>query len=240
MQLSKLAMSFFFFFFKATIEGKKNKNVISLKKAWYSCQRHCSLKGRCSSRRSHPFCLYHCGIAAGKHQSPRAMHSHKITAWGRVHWGKAETKSLEQHRGKGLPDLLEPWPVSYCPLLSLPTVSLNSKHCGGSSHQEDKIRLGNTVSLQVGTKAWCLTNQESDEREKDSPHTLSDHCPEALALLFPPYPLLAVSCCCYSLKIDITECPGIHLPQESKQSMSRSARSCRSIFRAPDSYCEYY
>jgi len=74
--------------------------------------------------------------------------------------------------------------------------------------------------------------------EKGTPptHTLSDHCPEALALLFLPYPLLAAGCgcCCYSLKIATVEHPDIHLPQESHQSLPWSARSCRSTFRALD------
>lgn len=65
-------------------------------------------------------------------------------------------------------------------------------------------------------------------------HTLSGCFPEALAWLFPPYPLLAVGCCC-SHRIDTTESPGIHLPQESQQSLSWSARSQRSIFWAPNS-----
>lgn len=82
-----------------------------------------------------------------------------------------------------------------------------------------------------------VTNQESNKLNTPlSPtHTQSDPCPEALALLLPPYPLLSVGCCCYCLKIDITEHSGIHLLQESLQSLTWSARSCRSIFQAPNS-----
>ena len=179
--------------------GKRGKSLISLKQAWYSCQRHCSFKDRCSCRRSHPFCLYHCSVAAGKHQSPQAMQSHKITARGRAYWGKAETTYLEQHGGKGLPDLLESWPVSCCPLLSLleSAVSLNSKHWGVALPIR-RIKLDlemlspcKQILLHPNKYEGLMFDKSRIKwmRERQPPHTLSDHCPEALTLLFPPYPL---------------------------------------------------